>query len=84
VPVEPEIEVLADQVMDGLGFHKNDKKLFSYFTAYGFDVMHVGSTYSKWGVKIGIPSNFSCKKVDDLDVPNIRVTTFCTSPLTKY
>jgi len=73
VPVKPEIVALADDVMNKLGMHQNDKRLCTIFTAYGFDIMHVGSTYSKWGAKIGIPSNFYCKTKTDLDVPNIRV-----------
>jgi hypothetical protein len=73
VPVKPEIVALADDVMNKLGMHQNDKRLCTFFTAYGFDIMHVGSTYSKWGAKIGIPSNFYCKTKTDLDVPNIRV-----------
>jgi hypothetical protein len=67
------LEALADKMMNELGLHQNDKALFKCFTAYGFDPLHIGSTYSKYGVRIGVPSNFWCKTVDDIDKQNIRV-----------
>lgn len=76
VPVSAEIENLADDVMNKLGMHQNDKNLCKFFTAYGFDIMHIGSTYSKYGVRVGIPSNFYCKTITDIDAPNVRVSFY--------
>ncbi|XP_065348440.1 transmembrane protein 177 isoform X1 [Cloeon dipterum] len=73
VEVEPYIAKLGEEVMDKLGFHRNDKQLYRYFTAYGFDALHLGSTFSKYGVLVGVPSNFYFKSKADIEYNNITV-----------
>ncbi|GLH05077.1 Uncharacterized protein GBIM_10699 [Gryllus bimaculatus] len=60
-------------VMDDMQINQEDRDLLQPFTVYGFDMFHAGSTYTKFGAIVGIPSNFYYSKVEDVDIQNITV-----------
>ncbi|KAK7862946.1 hypothetical protein R5R35_004901 [Gryllus longicercus] len=60
-------------VMDDMQINQEDRDLIQPFTVYGFDMFHAGSTYTKFGAIVGIPSNFYYSKVEDVDIQNITV-----------
>ncbi|XP_018575031.1 transmembrane protein 177, partial [Anoplophora glabripennis] len=59
--------------LDLLEVETVDKHLYKPFHCYGFDVMSAGSSYSRFGVIVGLPANFTCDNVDMVDRSKIKV-----------
>ncbi|KAJ8915774.1 hypothetical protein NQ315_004586 [Exocentrus adspersus] len=73
VPISKKIQERFDKTLDLLEIDPVDRHLYKPFHCYGFDVMSAGSSYSRFGVIVGIPSNFTYDNVDMVDKSNIKV-----------
>lgn len=66
VPVSSKVIERLNKAKDLLQFSSLEKDLIKPFTVFGFDIFAAGSTKSKCGGVIGIPSNYQIDNVDDL------------------
>ncbi|KAJ8966299.1 hypothetical protein NQ317_017017 [Molorchus minor] len=73
VPLSKKLEERFQNALDLVDVNPKDKHLYKPFFYYGFDVMSAGSSYSKFGVIVGLPLNFSYEDVDKVDKSRIRV-----------
>ncbi|RZC33071.1 hypothetical protein BDFB_011625, partial [Asbolus verrucosus] len=61
------------KTLDLLQVDSQDKHLFKPFAAYGFDIFSAGSSYSKFGVIVGIPANFLYEDESSVDKHAIKI-----------
>jgi len=61
---------------------EKSRELVKFFTVYGMDVFHAGSTKTVGGSLIGIPRHFYYKTVDDVEKRDIVVRVILNYPLT--
>ncbi|RZC34021.1 hypothetical protein BDFB_014741 [Asbolus verrucosus] len=59
--------------LDLLQVDSPDKHLFKPFAAFGFDMFSAGSSYSKFGVIVGIPANLLYEDESSVDKHAIKV-----------
>jgi hypothetical protein len=83
VSVPAELNEQLDHVKRDMKFSEKDSKNISAFTVYGFNILHLGTTWFKTGVLVGLPANFSYKQPSDVDKQIITVLTV-TITLTDY
>lgn len=50
-----------------------EKHFLQPFMTFGFDMIEIGSTKSRFGGHIGIPMNYLYEKISDIERPDIRV-----------
>ncbi|KAG4069494.1 hypothetical protein HA402_006860 [Bradysia odoriphaga] len=50
-----------------------EKNFLESFMTFGFDTMELGSTKSRFGAHIGIPTNYLYDKISDIERPDMRV-----------
>ncbi|XP_017768328.1 PREDICTED: transmembrane protein 177 [Nicrophorus vespilloides] len=50
-----------------------DVKLYKPFAIFGFDISHVGMSFSKYGCQVGIPVNFNYVSADTVDKSTIKI-----------
>ncbi|RZC35482.1 transmembrane protein 177, partial [Asbolus verrucosus] len=61
------------KTLDLLQVDSHDKHLFKPFAAYVFDIFSAGSSYSKFGVIVGIPANCLYEDESSVDKQAIKV-----------
>lgn len=66
------IEARLEKAMDILKVPEYERKILKPFIVYGFDIFSAGSTKSKYGGLIGIPTNYSYTSVETIDRSEIR------------
>ncbi|XP_049807347.1 transmembrane protein 177 isoform X1 [Schistocerca nitens] len=74
VPIPEDVLKRFQVVMDDMKVSSNERSLIKPFTVYGFDTFHAGSTYTKQGAIVGIPSFFHYSSVDQVDKTVIKVS----------
>ncbi|XP_055919768.1 transmembrane protein 177 [Eupeodes corollae] len=74
-PVPPEIKERLERAMNILNVPAYERRVLKPFTVYGFDMFSAGSTKSKYGGIIGIPTNYSYTSIDNIDRSEIRFRT---------
>nr|CAH7737938.1 unnamed protein product [Callosobruchus chinensis] len=62
------------KTLDILKVEEKDQHLYKPFFCYGFDVTSVGSAYSKFGVRVGLPFYFSHESKDEIDKFKIKIS----------
>lgn len=70
--VPPAVEARFEKAMDILNVPAYERKVLKPFVVYGFDLFSAGSTKSKFGAIIGIPTNYSYNSVDTINRSEIR------------
>ncbi|KAL3283799.1 hypothetical protein HHI36_017970 [Cryptolaemus montrouzieri] len=73
VPVSAVTKEKFEKVLDMLQIPSEKKPLFRPFNVIGFDVRSIGTSFSKWGVRVGIPGNFDFKREIDIDTSRIKL-----------
>lgn len=73
VPLTKETEQKFEKVLDMLQIPDNEKLLYKPFNTVGFNVLGIGTSFSKYGARIGIPANFSYKSEDEVDRSRITL-----------
>ena len=73
VTVPAEVNEQLEQVKNEMKFSEKDSKIISAFTVYGFNILHLGTTWFRTGVLVGLPANFSYKQPSDVDKKMITV-----------
>ncbi|XP_028143060.2 transmembrane protein 177 isoform X1 [Diabrotica virgifera virgifera] len=73
VPLTKEIESRFQKVLEILEIDPVDRHLYKPFHVVGFDVMSAGSSFSKDGVIIGLPINFSYDNPSTIDRTKMRI-----------
>lgn len=61
--------------LDILKLEENDRKNVKAFTVFGQDLFHAGTTKSKFGALIGIPSNYSYDNIAQIEKSDIKLKT---------
>lgn len=61
------------QILDKVRWDPVSEANVEFFSAYGQDIVHRGSTFTKPGGIIGIPINFMYRSVDDIDKEKITI-----------
>ncbi|VVD04591.1 unnamed protein product [Leptidea sinapis] len=74
-PVElpKEIQERHQKCLDTLKISDVHRKLIKPFSVFGFDLFHAGSTSTKFGSLVGIPTSFTYKTLDDVEKDGIQV-----------
>ncbi|KAJ8933534.1 hypothetical protein NQ314_013947 [Rhamnusium bicolor] len=80
VPLTQKLEERFQRALDLVEVNPIDKHLYKPFFCIGFDVMSAGSSYSRFGVQVGLPSNFAYETEDMVDKYKIKFN-FYTKPL---
>jgi len=62
-----------NRTLDILQIKDVDKKQFKPFMVYGFDIFSAGTFFSRYGVIVGVPINFTYLDVDVIDKSGIRI-----------
>ncbi|XP_076461933.1 transmembrane protein 177-like [Babylonia areolata] len=71
-PVDEDSKRLAQQMFDKVLWDAASEAGVELFTAYGQDIIHRGSTFTRQGAIVGIPVNFKYRSV--LDVEKEKIT----------
>ncbi|XP_055839299.1 transmembrane protein 177 [Episyrphus balteatus] len=66
------IEARLEKAMNILDVAPYERRILKPFVVYGFDMFTAGSTKSKYGGLIGIPTNYSYTSIDTIDRSEIR------------
>lgn len=74
VPVPEDVLKRFQEVLDDMKVSSMHRLLIKPFTVYGFDTFHAGSTYTKQGAIVGIPSFFHYSSINDVDTTVIKIT----------
>lgn len=61
------------QVLDTVMWDTTSEANVNLFTAYGQDIVHLGSTFSRWGGFVGIPVNFQYQSTEDVEREKITL-----------
>lgn len=61
--------------LDVLKLEENDRKNVHAFTVFGQDLFHAGTTKSKFGGLVGIPSNYSYDNISQIERSDIKLKT---------
>lgn len=73
VPLSEKLQNRFEKALELAGVLEEDRHLFKPFTAYGFDIFSAGSSYSHFGVIVGLPANFSYENPDTVDKHLIKI-----------
>jgi hypothetical protein len=73
VPLTKKLQERFQKTLDLLEIEDQDRHLFKPFAAYGFDILSMGSSYSKYGVRIGIPTHFFYDDETSVDKHSIKL-----------
>ncbi|XP_013786320.1 transmembrane protein 177-like [Limulus polyphemus] len=72
-PLKKEVKDRAEKVLEECKITDREKGLARFFTVFGFDTFHAGSTYTKMGTIIGLPYHFSYNSKEEIDHSKIQV-----------
>ncbi|CAH0546937.1 unnamed protein product [Brassicogethes aeneus] len=73
VPVSLKLKERFLKAIEITQVHPLDRELFKPFSAYGFEIFSAGSIFSRYGVIVGLPANFSYDSLDGIDKSIIKV-----------
>ncbi|XP_044752767.1 transmembrane protein 177 [Coccinella septempunctata] len=73
VPLSAETKEKFQKVLDILEVNPERRPFYQPFNIVGFHVGGIGSSFGKWGIRIGIPANFSYKTETDVDISRITL-----------
>jgi len=73
VPVSKPILERFQKTLDLLEIGEVEKKQFKPFMVYGFDIFSAGTYYSRFGVAVGIPINYTFIDTDVIDKSGIQI-----------
>lgn len=73
VPLDSDVEKRTKEVLQVIKLIDREKEGFEFFTVYGLDVFSAGSTTTRWGSIIGLPTTFSYKKPADIRRSTIQL-----------
>ena len=62
----PELARHVDAVLDDAAVDAEERGRLRFFTAFGADPFHAGSTGLRWGAAIGLPQTFSLSGPEEL------------------
>lgn len=62
----PELTRHVDAVLDDAGVDATERERLRFFTAFGVDPFHAGSTGLRWGAAVGLPQTFSLAGAQEL------------------
>lgn len=62
-----------EKVLDLLEVDPSKRHLYNPFNIVGFNVGAIGSLYTKWGIRVGIPGNFAFKRETEIDTSRIII-----------
>lgn len=66
------IQARLEKAMDILNVPQYERRVLKPFIVYGFDMFAAGTTRSKYGGLIGIPTSYSYTSIDTIDRSEIR------------
>ncbi|KAK7493214.1 hypothetical protein BaRGS_00015551 [Batillaria attramentaria] len=72
-PVDPDSQRMGQKVLDTVMWDPVSEANVEFFTAYGQDIVHRGSTFSSYGAIIGVPISFTYRSADDVDKEKITL-----------
>lgn len=75
VRIPDKIRRRFDTALDILKLDDNDRKNVGPFTVVGLDLFHAGTTKSKFGGLVGIPSNYSYDSINQIERSEIMLKT---------
>lgn len=58
VPLTPKLQETFSKALELAEVPARDRHLYKPFACYGFDIFSAGTSYSKYGVIVGLPANF--------------------------
>lgn len=58
VPLTPKLQETFSKALELAEIPARDRHLYKPFACYGFDIFSAGTSYSKYGVIVGLPANF--------------------------
>ncbi|KAG5886565.1 hypothetical protein JTB14_011277 [Gonioctena quinquepunctata] len=73
VQLDPHLQKRFQKALELSEVHPLDQHLYKPFFSYGFDVMSLGSSFSKFGVIVGLPFNFSFDDPQKIDKSKIKI-----------
>ncbi|KAI5642711.1 hypothetical protein NE865_05237 [Phthorimaea operculella] len=68
-----ELSDRCQECLDILKVPDIHRKLVQPFSVFGYDLFHAGSSFSKFGMAVGIPVNFTYKSLADIQKDAIQV-----------
>ncbi|KAK9891511.1 hypothetical protein WA026_014747 [Henosepilachna vigintioctopunctata] len=72
IPITEETKKKFGEVLDLLKVSSEQRLRYKPFNCVGFDVFSLGASFSKWGVRVGIPANFDY--IHESDIETHRIT----------
>ncbi|EFA10319.1 transmembrane protein 177 [Tribolium castaneum] len=73
VPLTEKVQKRFEKALDLLEVEHRDRHLYKPFAAYGFDIFSAGTSYSKFGVRVGIPTHFFYDDESSVDKSSIKI-----------
>lgn len=73
VPVSPQINERFTKTLGLLEIPETDKKQFKPFMVFGFDIFSAGTFFSRFGVIVGVPINYTYIDTDTIDTSAIQI-----------
>ncbi|XP_012274091.1 uncharacterized protein LOC105696291 [Orussus abietinus] len=75
VPVPEKLQLMFTQVQDDLKVFEAYREQLHPFMTVGFDIYHIGYTFFKFGSYIGIPINFTYKRIGEINTNRVSVNS---------
>ncbi|XP_023016619.1 transmembrane protein 177 [Leptinotarsa decemlineata] len=72
-PLAPHLEKRFKRALELTEIEPEYHDLYQPFFTYGFDVMSLGSSYSKYGVIVGLPFSFTYDDPEKIDKTRIKI-----------
>ncbi|KAJ8941493.1 hypothetical protein NQ318_006179 [Aromia moschata] len=73
VPLSTKLQERFQKAIDLVEIDPQDRHLYQPFFYCGFDITSIGSSYSRFGVLVGLPANFAYENVDMVDKSKLKV-----------
>ena len=73
VPLQESVFQLTTDVLKDLELNEEKKTLVKFYTSFGFDPFHGGSTQLSDGGIVGLPVNFSYNTIADFNQSGLAV-----------
>lgn len=73
VPLTDKLKKRFEKTLDLLEVEEQDRFLYKPFAAYGFDIFSLGTSYSKFGVRVGLPAHFFYDDESSVDKTAIKL-----------
>ncbi|KAJ3643739.1 hypothetical protein Zmor_026431 [Zophobas morio] len=73
VKLTEQLQQRFQKALDLLEMDKRDQHLYKPFAGYGFDIFSAGTSYSKYGVRVGLPANFFYNDLSSVDKHSIKL-----------